>query len=80
MANFILKFPIRGINKSRVPDEQPEATSPGMNNVRLFDVLDERIRGGQRPGMKKRYIQRVTNAGTGAGPVVAMCEVSVTEL
>lgn len=80
MANFILKFPIGGINKSRVPDEQPQATSPGMNNVRPFDVLDERIRGGQRPGMKKRFTQQVTNAGTGAGPVVAMCEVAVVEL
>ncbi len=80
MANFILKFPIRGINKSRVPDEQPEATSPDMNNVRPFDVLDDRIRGGQRPGMKKRYSQRVTNATSGAGPIVAICEASITEL
>ncbi len=80
MANFILKFPIRGINKSRVPDEQPEATSPGMNNVRAFDVLDERVRGGQRPGMKKRYDEWVTNVASGTGPCVAMCEVSITEL
>ena len=80
MANFRLTFPIMGINKSRIPEDQPEATSPGMNNVRPFDVLDERIRGGQRPGMVKRYDERVTNAATGSGPVVAMCEVSVTEL
>ena len=80
MANFILKFPIRGINKSRVPDEQPEATSPGMNNVCPFDVLDDRVRGGQRPGMKKRYSEWVTNVASGTGPVVAMCEVSITEL
>lgn len=80
MANFILKFPIRGINKSRVPDEQPEATSPDMNNVRAFDVLDERVRGGQRPGMKKRYAEWVTSAEVGTGPVVAMCEVAIVEL
>jgi len=51
-----------------------------MDNVRPFDVLDERIRGGQRPGMAKRYAERVTNAAAGTGPVVAICEVSVTEL
>ena len=80
MANFVLKFPIRGISKSRVPEDQPKATSPDMNNVRPFDVLDERIRGGQRPGMVKRYSERVTNVAAGTGPVVGMCEVSVTEL
>ncbi len=80
MANFILKFPIRGINKSRVPDEQPEATSPDMNNVRPFDVLDERIRGGQRPGMVKRYDEEITIIAGEAGPIITMCEVSVTEL
>ena len=80
MANMRLVFPIRGISKSRVPEDQPKATSPGLNNVRPFDVLDERIRGGQRPGMVKRYSQRVTNMAAGTGPVVGMCEVSVTEL
>jgi hypothetical protein len=80
MANFRLTFPVKGINKSRIPEDQPEATSPDLNNMRPFDVLDERIRGGQRPGMVKRYSEQVTNAGTGPGPVVAMCEVSVVEL
>lgn len=79
MANFRLKFPLKGINKSRVPEEQPEATSPDMNNVRAFDTLDERIRGGQRPGMKKRYSEVVSPVALG-GPVIAMCEVSITEL
>lgn len=80
MANFRLMFPVRGIDKARAPHAQPEATSPDMNNMRPFDVADERIRGGQRPAMKKRYSEQVTNAASGAGPVVAMCEVSITEL
>jgi hypothetical protein len=79
MANFILKFPVRGINKSRLPDEQPEATSPDMNNVRAFDIADDRIRGGQRPGMAKRYAELVSQVSVGA-PIVAMCEVAVTEV
>ncbi|KKM16495.1 hypothetical protein LCGC14_1685300 [marine sediment metagenome] len=72
MANLRLTFPIMGINKSRIPEDQPQATSPDMNNVRPFDVLDERIRGGQRPGMVKRYSEKVYNVVTGTGPVVAM--------
>jgi len=79
MANFILKFPVRGINKSRLPDEQPEATSPDLNNMRLFDTLDERIRGGKRPGMAKRYTEVVSQYTIG-GPIVAMCNVTVVEL
>ncbi len=74
MANFKLKSPIRGINKSRLPDEQPEMTSPDMNNIRVFDTLDDRIRVGQRPGAAKRYSQQVA---TIPGPIVAMCEVTV---
>ena len=80
MANFRLTFPIKGINKSRIPEDQPEATSPDMNNVRAFDVLEELIRGGQRPGMVKRYDEEITIIAGEAGPVIAMCEVSVTEL
>ncbi len=79
MANFILKFPVRGINKSRLPDEQPEATSPDINNVRPFDIADDRVRGGQRAGMVKRYSERVSGVSAPA-PIVAMCEVSVTEI
>lgn len=75
---FKLKSPIRGINKGRLPDEQPELTSPGMNNVRPFDTLDDRIRVGQSPGMVKRYAEVVSQYSIG-GPVVAMCEVSVVE-
>ena len=80
MANFILKFPVRGINKSRLPDEQPEATSPGLNNMRAFDIADDRVRGGQRMGMAKRFATVVSKYDAGGGPIVAMCEVSVVEL
>ncbi|KKN60035.1 hypothetical protein LCGC14_0536220 [marine sediment metagenome] len=77
MANLRLLFPVGGVNRSRLPDEQPELTSPGMNNVRPFDVSDERIRGGQRPALIK------WGAGTQIGdieqPVVAMCSVSAVQ-
>jgi hypothetical protein len=30
-----------------------------MNNTRPYDVLDERARGGQRPGLLKRWVQQL---------------------
>jgi len=69
-----LQFPLLGLNLSRATGNQPYATSFSMNNVRLYDVLDSRARGGQRPGL--------TTWGNGDligdsnQPVVAMCVVS----
>ncbi len=77
MANLRLLFPVGGINRSRVPEEQPEMTSPDMDNVRPFDNLDERIRGGQRPGLVKWGIG--TQVGSAEQPVVSICVVSSVE-
>ena len=67
-------FPLRGVHRGVVTDRQPRSTSPDMINVRPFDVLDVRARGGQRPGMVK------WGAGTRIGgveqPVVAICSVA----
>ena len=69
-----MPFPHKGIDKGRATSQQSPETSPDMNNVRLFDVLDHRARGGQRPGLDK------WGAGTQIGaleqPVVAICVVS----
>ncbi len=69
-----IPFPYRGEDKGRAAHQQPPGTSPDMNNVRLYDTLDTRARGGQRPGLDK------WGAGTQIGgseqPVVAMCTVS----
>lgn len=67
-------FPLNGIDKGRTTSEQPEATSPDMNNVRPYDVLDNRMRGGQRPGLDKWGAG--TKIGAAEQPVVAMCIVS----
>lgn len=45
-----LQFPLLGLNLGRAASDQPYATSFAMSNVRLYDVLDKRARGGQRPG------------------------------
>lgn len=76
MANFILRFPIHGVDKSRVPEAQPEGTSPDMDNMRPFDVADERLRGGQRPGLSKWSGNQI---GGAEQPVVALCVVSSVE-
>lgn len=69
-----IPFPFKGLDKGRPTYQQLPQTSPDMNNMRLFDTLDNRARGGQRPGLDK------WGAGDQIGgaeqPVVAMCTVS----
>ena len=70
MALLKLNFPFNGINKNFQVSTTPQYTSPDMLNVRPRDQLQRRIRGGQRPGLKKQYAE---DAG---GPVVAMCMIT----
>lgn len=69
-----LRFPYEGIDKGRALNEQPNMTSPNMNNVRPYDVLDNRMRGGQRPGLGKWG--NGDQIGAAEQPVVAICTVS----
>ncbi|KKL59470.1 hypothetical protein LCGC14_2215040, partial [marine sediment metagenome] len=56
--------------------EQPHTTSPDMNNVRLYDTLANRSRGGQRAGADKLYAQQI---GGAASPIIAICSVTVVD-
>ena len=76
MAQKKLRFPLFGVNKNHAASSRPDLTSSDMNNVRPFDVLEERARGGQRPGMRKAYNQDIGN-GT---PVVKMTQITTVEL
>ncbi len=69
-----LQFPLFGLNKGRAASTQPFATASNMNNVRLYDVLDKRARGGQRPGLTEWGNE--DQIGAADNPVVAMCVVS----
>lgn len=69
-----LLFPLKGKHKGLPVSKQPPDTSPDLNNVRPYDVLDERARGGQRPGLDKLYSERI---GYLPFPIVAMCSVTV---
>jgi len=65
--------PIQGISKGVPVDKESPATSGYMNNVRPTDVLENKIRLGQRPGLDK---WSDTQIGAAEQPVVAMCIVA----
>lgn len=55
MAKVKFHFPFRGKNTNYATGTQEPFTSPVLNNVRAYDVLENRARGGQRPGLQKQY-------------------------
>ena len=69
-----IQFPLFGVNKGVATSKQPFATSFLMNNMRLFDVLDNRARGGQRPGLTAWGNEDLIGAAN--NPVVAMITIS----
>lgn len=52
---FGIHFPIGGLVKRYGYQSQPPYTTPDCQNVRPFDVLEGRERGGSRPGLVKAY-------------------------
>jgi hypothetical protein len=68
-----LPSPIQGLSKGIPVDKESPATSGYLNNVRPVDVLESRIRIGQRPGLDKWSDDR---AGDVEQPIVAMCVVA----
>ncbi len=69
-----MQFPLLGLNKGRVTSQQPFVTASNMNNVRLYDVLDGRARGGKRAGLVSWGAG--VQVGAADNPVVAICVVS----
>ncbi len=70
-------FPISGIDKGRAVPEEDLSTTPDCNNVRPYDTLDKRARGGQRPALDKAYSQLI---GGQNAPIVAITQVTVVTL
>ncbi|MDD5511618.1 MAG: hypothetical protein PHI12_12540 [Dehalococcoidales bacterium] len=48
-----LPAPVKGVFKGFSADKSPQLTSAYMNNVRPRDVLEGKMRIGQRPGLDK---------------------------
>lgn len=68
-----LPFPLKGLHVGFSVGKQPPDTSPDLQNVRPHDVLDGRVRGGQRPGLKKQYSQQI---GGAAVPIVVLLSIT----
>ena len=69
-----IPFPFNGIDKGRAAHLQELGTTSDMNNVRPYDTLNNRARGGQRPGLDKWGDG--DQIGAAEQPVVAMVTVS----
>jgi len=67
-------FPIKGLHKGFVTENQPPLTSFSMSNVRPYDSLSNRLRGGQRPGLAKWGAG--TQIGSAEQPIVSIVTVS----
>ncbi len=52
-------FPVGGVDVSCEFARQPAATTPDAVNVRSYDTLEARLRGGSRPGLSKWIDERV---------------------
>ena len=46
-------FPVKGYDENWAYKAQPEGTTPDCLNVRPYDVIAQRLRGGSRPGLSK---------------------------
>ena len=62
VSEALLSFPLRGINITSPQDEQPEGTCVNCQNVRIFDALEGRARGGIRPGLVKYNSSLISGA------------------
>jgi len=71
-----IPLPIKGESHGFPVDKSPPLTSGCMNNVRAIDVLEGRVRIGQRPGQDKLYSQQI---GGASSPVVAITQVTVID-
>ncbi len=72
-----LAFPSKGIDKGHAANQQAPDTTSDIKNMRLYDTLDNRARGGQRPALDKWGDG--DQIGGAQQPVVAMITVSSVE-
>lgn len=54
----LFRFPMKGIHVVGMKNEQPEGTCYDALNVRPFDTIESRARGGSRPGLVKHNSSR----------------------
>lgn len=69
-----IRFPLKGLHKGFGTVTQPDGTTFNCLNVRPYDIINNRLRGGQRPGLDKWG--NGDQIGGAEQPVVAMTVVS----
>lgn len=74
MPHIRIQVPLKGLFKGASSGDLPSLTSEHLNNVRPRDVLENKIRVGQRPGLDKWGAG--TQIGADAQPVVFITSVS----
>lgn len=74
MAVIEIPIPIKGFSEGLPVDKEQLATSGFILNCRPRDVLEGKLRLGQRLGLKKAYSQQIS--GT-AYPIIILCSVTV---
>ena len=58
--------------------KQPEGTTPHIQNMRPFEPLGDRARGGQRPGLDK-WSTTLLSDSSAVSPIVEIVQVTVVE-
>jgi len=67
-------LPIKGYSEGLSPHR--ETTSSYMMNVRPRDVLENKLRIGQRPGFDKKYSQQISGD---AVPIIWLGDVTIVD-
>ena len=68
-------FPFSGLDRTFSNEETRELMSPIMMNVRGKDVVEDRVRGGQRPGLDK-----FSDTQIGSESILLMKQINTTYL
>lgn len=76
MAYIEFQLPIQGLNEALPVSNEPGGTSGYILNVRPRDVLERRLRIGQRPGLKKAYSQQI---GGDSFPIVWLGSITILD-
>jgi len=59
-----ITFPFNGINNNNSYETQPLGTCASAQNVRGYDAIKGRLRGGQRPGLSKLVDTEINSGAT----------------
>jgi len=76
MAVQEIQQPLGGYSEGLPIERQQQATSGYMKNCRPRDVLEGKLRLGQRPGLKKAYSQQI---GGATAPIIELLSITVID-